>query len=61
MKRSWRTTATGIVAAICGVLAMEAPNKDVREWAALGSSVCVAVMGFVARDEKVTSEQAGAK
>lgn len=59
---SWRTLVFGIIAAIGGVLATA---TGVPDWAHVLGQIMLAGgsagTGAVARDNKVTSEQAGAK
>ena len=63
---SWKTTTTGAVAiimAVCGALKVlvddnPAPNPD---WPAPIAAVMAGIGLITARDNKVTSEEAGAK
>lgn len=64
-KKSWRTTVAGIVAAV-GILCTQIGNvldKDpetVISWEAIMFALGALGVGWFARDNKVTSEQAGA-
>ena len=64
--KSWRTTTT----AICGILALLAPAVSAQidgnpltdpNWQIVGPACIVALQGLFARDNKVTSKQAGAE
>ena len=63
--KSWKTTAAGIVAGL--IAALNAPELKALEPSWMVSltpylgSIAIALMGVFARDNSVTSEQAGAK
>lgn len=65
MKGSWRTSALGIVAIAIAVLgAIKAmldgdPSTNVN-WETTGSAISAGWAAIMARDNKVTSEEAGA-
>lgn len=65
MKGSWKTTAFGILSAL-GIIAtqvsylLDANPETVFSIEAVFAALGVAGIGFFARDDKVTSEQAGA-
>lgn len=64
--KSWRTTVLGIVGAI-GILCTQVGNvldadpATVLDWSTIFSALGVFGIGFFARDNKVSSEAAGAK
>lgn len=66
MKGSWKTTAAGILSFIA-VLAvnvsafLDSNPETTPEWSAVGAAAVVAWGLFKARDNDVSSEQAGAK
>lgn len=66
IKKSWRTTFFGLLYA-CFVLVGEAymefdNNPDTKiNWTNVGEALTVLGIGFSARDDKVSSEQAGIK
>ena len=65
MKKSWKTTSAGIgaILAAVGVAITQSGENGVSsiDWAALIPAVIAAIGLFFARDNNVTSEQAGAK
>lgn len=56
--KSWRTTALGIIAA--ATLAISGMEDGIGVTEAI-SAVAIAVLGFLARDNSVSSEDAGIK
>jgi hypothetical protein len=68
-KKSWRTTACGVLALVASAIPMAIafidgdPNTTVgmEQLSALGMGIAAAFGLTLARDNKVTSEQAGAK
>lgn len=65
MKKSWKTTAAGITAGIAIILTqvsylLDADPATVFSIEAVISALGLIGIGFFARDDKVTSEQAGA-
>lgn len=66
MNASWRTTVAGIAAIVTAVASAIAALLDndpttVPEWGAVAAAVMAGVGLLNARDNKVSSEQAGAK
>ena len=61
MKKSWKTTTCGIIAAAAGGVAAANIDPIVTKIAMVITSIATAAMGFFARDNNVSSEQAGAK
>lgn len=62
MFSSWKTTAAGILAILipAGTAAQAALTGGHPDWAAVIASVIAGIGLLFARDNKVTSEQAGA-
>ena len=64
--KSWRTTVLGIIAALVILLTQaqavldDDPGTGV-DWTKVAEALAILGIGVVARDNKVTSEQAGAK
>lgn len=58
---SWKTTVCGIVAAAAQGVAANYPNTTIGQVASVVAYLATAALGFCARDNNVTSEQAGAK
>jgi hypothetical protein len=58
--KSWKTTLFGILTAAAGGVATTATDPQVGKWGALLSAVFAGLIGLFSRDNKVTSEQAGA-
>jgi hypothetical protein len=66
MKTSWRTTAAGAIAIVVAVLGVagamiDGDDKTQPDWASFGAAVMAGVGLLAARDNKVSSEDAGAK
>ncbi len=66
MKASWRTTSAGIAAILVAVGAALTALTDsdpvtVPDWGAVVAAVIAGIGLIFARDEKVSSEQAGVK
>lgn len=65
MKKSWKTTSAGIGAILAAVaIAITQSGENGAgsiDWAALIPAVIAGIGLFFARDNKVTSEEAGAK
>lgn len=66
MKASWRTTAAGIVAILVAVLGAATPLLDTDpatnpDWTSVSAAIAGGLGLIFARDNKVTSEEAGAK
>ena len=65
MHGSWKTSAAGVAALIGGIQAIVmALASDPIDWNDFGTAVGVVaagVVGLLARDNKVSSEEAGAK
>ena len=67
MSASWRTTLCGILSIIASAIAtiglpiLDADPLTIPNWTAFGAAVAAAVGLFMARDDSVTSEMAGAK
>lgn len=61
MKGSWKTTLFGILAAAFGGVAAGYQGTTIGTIAMVLAGLCTGAIGFVARDNGVTSEQAGAK
>lgn len=66
MKASWRTTSAGIAAILVAVGAALTSLTDsdpvtVPDWGAVVAAVIAGIGLIFARDEKVSSEQAGVK
>lgn len=66
MKSSWRTSLLGIlgiVSALCGAatLAFDDDPKTNPDWLTVSAAISTSVGLMAARDNKVTSEQVGAK
>jgi len=59
--KSWKTTVCGLIGAIGAYLATTNDPSWLPTLGKLLSGVSVALIGFFARDNNVTSEQAGAK
>lgn len=65
-KGSWKTTTAGIAAIVAAVATAVASQLDedpstVADWAGVLALVLAGVVGISARDNKVSSESAGAK
>ena len=62
MQGSWRTTVSGIVAILGAILlAVKSLLAGVQpDWAVVTTGIAVGIGLIAARDNKVTSEQAGA-
>ncbi len=63
---SWRTSLAGLLAAIAASIpeiqkAIDGNEATVPQWGLVISAIGLAAVAFFARDNKVTSEQAGAK
>ena len=58
---SWKTTVAGILVAAAGGVSAAYPGTTIGQIASVIAYLATAVLGFVARDNSVTSEQAGAK
>ncbi len=61
MKKSWKTTACGIVAAAAGGVAAANIDPIVTKISIVVGTIATAALGFFARDNNVSSEDAGAK
>lgn len=66
MNASWRTTVAGIAAIVTAVASaiaalLDADPTTVPEWGAVAAAVMAGVGLLNARDNRVSSEQAGAK
>ncbi len=66
MLKSWRTSLAGLLSAIAMSIptiqaAIDGNPATVPDWSIVVGAVGLAVVAFFARDNKVTSEQAGAK
>jgi hypothetical protein len=59
--KSWKTTLFGILTAAAGGVATTSTDPQTGKWAMLIGAICTGLMGIFSRDNKVTSEQAGAK
>ena len=60
MFTSWRTTLSGIIAGI-GLITAHSTDPKIQAIGTIAAAIGVIVFGAVSRDNKVTSEQAGAK
>jgi hypothetical protein len=60
-KKSWLTTLFGIIAAAAGILATSSTDPKTKEIATQVGLVSAGLVGINARDNKVSSEDAGAK
>lgn len=60
-KSSWKTTAGGIAGSVGTIVASMAHDDVMRGIAAIVSGAGLLLLGLAARDNNVTSEQAGAK
>jgi len=63
---SWKTTAAGVFVALAAVLtqasaALDGNPETIADWSAVLVAVSAAVGLFMARDNDVSSEDAGAK
>ncbi len=66
MKKSWRTSLAGIIAGVTLLLGqiqtiLDDDPKTNPDYTRIVEAVSVIALGLAARDEQVTSEQAGAK
>lgn len=60
-KKSWMTTLFGWLAAISGIVAAASPDPTTKTIAGAVAAGATGLLGTVARDNKVSSEDAGAK
>ncbi len=58
--KSWKTTVAGIIAAAAGGVASAGLDPVITKVAGIVATIATAAIGFFARDNNVTSEQAGA-
>jgi hypothetical protein len=59
--KSWKTTVCGIIAAAAAGVASADMDPIVTKIAGIIAAIATAALGYFARDNKVTSEDAGAK
>lgn len=60
-KSSWKTTVGGVAGSIGTVLGTVAHDDVMRGIAGIVAGIGILLLGLAARDNSVTSEQAGAK
>jgi hypothetical protein len=66
MTKSWRTSVCGILAIVAVVASVVKAELDgdpttIPDWGLASSAVLAGLVGIFSRDNKVTSEQVGAK
>lgn len=61
MKKSWKTTLAGVIAAAAAGVATANIDPIVTKIAGIVAAIATAALGVFARDNGVTSEDAGAK
>lgn len=66
LKGSWKTTTAGIAAIVAAIATAVASQLDedpstVADWAGVFALLTAGIIGLVARDNKVSSEDVGVK
>lgn len=60
-RKSWLTTLFGLIAAAAGIFATSTSNIKAKDIATQVSVVATGMIGLAARDNRVSSEDVGAK